>query len=368
MNKIGIMLSIVTISALVIGCGSSSATNTQVAEVNTTGVVVDDYISGATVCVDVNKNGIADDEPNCVQTDNQGGFNFGKEVTGTLVMQGGFDIGTGKAFEGTFSAPSGSTVINPLTTIVQAMVASGRTVTEAQNIIKATLGLPDVDLTTYDPIAEVTFGADTASKEVARTMLAQQSNIQVILTIVSSTIASADSENLTQSEVTAQATAQIAALMTAAPANTLVSINSASSIETILNATASTALAGNADAIADISAVAEAVSQQVETIAQLVVTNINAIEVSGDAENTETGLEALAASNTILSLVTTTGAGSIMDTIKEAVSSGNTDNIAAIDIEEAVDAIDLPTRPDVTPPSDDTPPVVIPVTGGEGGN
>ncbi len=370
MNKIGIMLSIVTISALVIGCGSSSATSTQVAEVNTTGVVIDDYIKDATVCVDINPtDGIANDgDANCVKTDNQGGFNFGKAVTGTLVMQGGTDIGTGKPFEGTFSAPSGSSVINPLTTIVQAVVASGKTLAEAQTIVKSTLGLSaTLDLTTYDPIAEITFGEDTAAKEMARSVLAQQTNVQVILTIVARTIASADAANLTESEVTEQAAAQIAALMTAAAPNTAISINSEASVETILNATAETALEGNADAIADIVAVAAAVSAQVETIAQLVVTNISAIEVSGDAENTETGLEAMAASNTILSLVTDTGAGSIMDTIEEAVISGNTDTITAIDIEEEVATVDLPDRPVVTPPSD-TPPDVIIVTGGEGGN
>ena len=76
---------------------------------------------------------------------------------------GGTDISTGLAFHGALSAPAGSSVINPLTTLVTAIVEAGRAPADSGALTEAVaaatrqvvvgLGLPDVTLTLFDPLS-----------------------------------------------------------------------------------------------------------------------------------------------------------------------------------------------------------------------
>lgn len=375
-NRIGIILSIITIGTLMLGCsGSSSATPVT----PTSGVVIDDYIKGAIVCADVNGNGKADDgNENCVLTDNQGRFNFGEVRDEHLVMSGGTDIGTNKPFTGTFLAPPHSKVINPLTTIVRSVQTEGNvTLTQAQEIVKAKLNLPDVDLTEFDPLAEVQFNSDITVQENAQQVLAQQSSIQVILTTVATTIAST-SDNVKESEVMEHAADQIAKIMLAAnTANTDVDIDSKENIEEVITQTtektltksveAGTLTQEEADTAKDkVDVVKTVVSQQVETASVTVVANVEAITVN----NEESGVEAIKEANAAILLVTDKdSADSVANIIEESVTTGDTTTLADVNITTQIDDAQtvLINRPDVVAP-DDTPVEVIPTTGAEGGN
>lgn len=77
--------------------------------------LVDGYISGGSVGVDTDGDGILSADEILTTTDANGNFTLPADSgTGKLLAYGGTDIMTGKAFQGLLSAPAGSTVINPL--------------------------------------------------------------------------------------------------------------------------------------------------------------------------------------------------------------------------------------------------------------
>jgi hypothetical protein len=126
--------------------------------------VQDGYLSGTTVFSDDNHNSELDSGERFAITDSTGSFSplIG---TGPLVAIGGTDISTGLPFKGQFSAPAGSEIISPLTTILDALQADP----SAQQKIMAALGLSStLNLTMFDPIAAAQVGsADGAATEVA---------------------------------------------------------------------------------------------------------------------------------------------------------------------------------------------------------
>jgi hypothetical protein len=117
--------------------------------------VVDGYIKGATVFVDTNGNGVLDEGEFSTTTDASGNYVLPSDATGGKVIAfGGNDILTGKAFSGVLTAPVGSTVVNPITTPLEAMVSSGTPVAEAKAAVQTALNLPsDINLLAYDPLA-----------------------------------------------------------------------------------------------------------------------------------------------------------------------------------------------------------------------
>jgi len=271
-KTISSLLSIVAISALTIGCGSSSATSKT-----STGTVIDDYIQGATVCVDSNNDGKLDtaiDKPCAESTTNATGqFIFKTDVSGSpLMMSGGTDVASGKAFTGTYTAPAGSLVINPLTTLVQAIIKDSNgtiNATTAQSTVKTSLELPSgIDLTSYDPIAILSTGTD-AQKEEAKQVFAQQSSIQTILTIVASTIA-ANISATNEAAVTTNAASQIAASMTASSTAVVINVASTSNVQTIIERTAT----AENNTVID-SALITAISAQVEATSSQVIASID---------------------------------------------------------------------------------------------
>lgn len=137
------------------GGGGSAAT----AAATTTGVVLDGYISGATVFRDANGNGVFDDGETSTTTDQQGNFTLGGDMSIPIVAVGGTDVSTGLIFEGTLKAPAGSTVVSPVTTLVQEIIEADDTgetsIESAIAIVNAALGLPeDTDLLNEDPVAD----------------------------------------------------------------------------------------------------------------------------------------------------------------------------------------------------------------------
>ncbi len=138
------------------------------------GKAVDGYLSGSLVFFDADLDGWQDGEEPAAVTDRQGNFELKvdlarfdrngngvpDETEGRLVLSGGIDLSTGAALAGTLTAPAGSTVITPLTTLVETLIRSGTaaTVSEAEQTVREALGLPDVKLTAFDALAAARTG------------------------------------------------------------------------------------------------------------------------------------------------------------------------------------------------------------------
>lgn len=136
------------------------------------GHVADGYLKGATVFADANGNHRLDAGEWSTTTDGAGGFTLPASAQGTLVATGGTDLLTNKAFKGLLTAPVGSTVVNPITTLVQALMDKGgatTTVEQATALLAKVLNLPaSIHLLTYDPLSVLaSSSANAADKAVA---------------------------------------------------------------------------------------------------------------------------------------------------------------------------------------------------------
>lgn len=147
------------------------AGNDAVAIVNLgSGVVADGYVRGAQIWIDTNNDGTADYNTG-VTTDASGNFFLAPGTpTGSIVAIGGVNIDTGVPNTMPLRAPAGSTVINPLTTLVQAIIQAnpGTSVATASASVVTSLGLTGgTDLSTYDPLAQNDVAAQKAAATVA---------------------------------------------------------------------------------------------------------------------------------------------------------------------------------------------------------
>ena len=157
------------------GNDSASFTNT---------VVADGYIRGATVYIDVNKNGEIDAADYLVGTTDANGNILipGSAPAGSIIATGGVNMDTGAANTMILKAPQGAATINPLTTLVQAVIdkalaANPNTVVDAALIQQASTKVADslgltsslggASLLSYDPIAEGNTAVQKAAAQVA---------------------------------------------------------------------------------------------------------------------------------------------------------------------------------------------------------
>jgi len=160
------------------------------------GVVADGYLAGATIFADVNRNRTFDAGELFTTTDASGNFSFDfGSLTATLVSVGGTDVSTGLPFAGSLTAPAGSTVINPLTTVVTAVIeaslgsappadaaALASVVATATSKVAAGLGLSTtVNLTTFDPLAPT---ADQTVALAVQKVAAAIANVMVVANTV----------------------------------------------------------------------------------------------------------------------------------------------------------------------------------------
>lgn len=154
------------------------------------GKAVDGYIKDAVVFADLDGNGSISPGELSATTDASGGFMLpGVNAFGQLIVSGGIDIATGKAFEGRMLAPPGATVINPLTTLlVKLEQADAKVAGDAAAKLTAALGLPSAfPFLHYDPIYEAN-RTDTPATETAEAV-AIQAMIAKIQIAVSQTAA-----------------------------------------------------------------------------------------------------------------------------------------------------------------------------------
>jgi Ca2+-binding RTX toxin-like protein len=135
---------------------------------------VDGYLAGATVFADADADGLHDPDEWSAQTDAAGGFELPAAVTAAkLIAHGGTDLFTGKPFEGVLSAPAGSTVVNPITALVQALIENQPGISAPQAVarVQAALNLPaTMNPLSYDPFEVL---LDTAATEHERATAVQ---------------------------------------------------------------------------------------------------------------------------------------------------------------------------------------------------
>ncbi|MBY0323689.1 MAG: DUF4114 domain-containing protein [Reyranella sp.] len=132
------------------------------------GIGIDGYISGATVFADANFNGALDPGEASTTTDANGRYALASNGA-PLILQGGVDTATNLAFTGTMQAPAGSTVVTPLTTLIQKVAASttGDPVA-AQQLVASALGLSSsLDLNDLDTVAATRTGVSGATHAFA---------------------------------------------------------------------------------------------------------------------------------------------------------------------------------------------------------
>ncbi|MEI7514165.1 MAG: Ig-like domain-containing protein [Betaproteobacteria bacterium] len=228
------------------------------------GVIADGYIRGATVYIDTNGNGVADSGDYQTTTDSNGNFLIPSGITGTIIATGGVNIDTGVVNTMTLKAPSGSTTINPLTTLVQAVVsATGVSAAAAATSVASSLGLTltsGQSLLSYDPISAYTVAVANGASTTAA--LAAQKSAAQIATIVS----------LANTDTSGAGTTFVANLATQVSAAASVNLASSATLTTLLGSavTSITAISSASTAISvatTVSAVSVAQASVLDTVA-----------------------------------------------------------------------------------------------------
>jgi hypothetical protein len=138
-----------------------------------TGTVADGYLAGATVYADVNGNSELDTGEPSTTSDANGDFVLADGQGGALRAFGGTNIDTGRLNELHLSAPIGSTVVNPLTTLIETLVEGGDSIANAEAKVEqafnldAGLDLTQLDLIEAAPNNPQAFAAQQAAVAVA---------------------------------------------------------------------------------------------------------------------------------------------------------------------------------------------------------
>jgi hypothetical protein len=156
------------------GGGSSATTNTS------SGLSSDGYLSGSTVFLDTNANGSFDSGEPSTTTNADGSYSlsYDNALSGNLVVFGGTDIATGKAFTGKLEAlaTNGTSNINPISNLVAKKVKhEGIDPTNAKAAVAKSIGLADASKIDEDPISLQKDSGDNSMIQVA---LAVQKTIE----------------------------------------------------------------------------------------------------------------------------------------------------------------------------------------------
>jgi VCBS repeat-containing protein len=246
----------IVVASIAIGGGTSSIT----------GNAIDGYIVGATVFADADGDGVLDSGEAFTTTGSNGLFTL-TGGSGKLILTGGTDVSTGQAFKGTLTAPAGSAVVTPLTTLMQALVDGGQTVAAAEAQVKTAFGLSSsVNLTTLDPVAGVLAGTAGASAVLAAAIKVQNTIVQA-----ASVLDGADGSGVGFGTVTA-AVYQTLATQVAAASGTY-DLDDATQIKSLITSAASASSLG-------LDGTAQAQVAQAAANAATVITDANG-EISG---------------------------------------------------------------------------------------
>ncbi|CAO1661895.1 Hemolysin-type calcium-binding protein [Halomonas sp. NYA30] len=169
------------------------------------GTAQDGYLRDATVFMDLDFDGVMDDDEPQSLTDYEGNFTLLGGSGGPIIVKGGTDISTGLANTGIFKAPPGATIVNPLTTLIAEMAGNDLTsdgIAAAQAKVVKALGLSEgANLLSSDPIA--TALSTTASSEEKQAALGIQAASIQVANLISAT-SSILSKNGNDGEATAK--------------------------------------------------------------------------------------------------------------------------------------------------------------------
>ncbi|MDO9318527.1 MAG: calcium-binding protein [Gammaproteobacteria bacterium] len=219
------------VSTLLQNIGSSSASlanatsgfNALSANLTASGITgtVDDYLSGATVFADTNRDGLLSTGEWNTTTSANGTFEVPNTAgSGKIIAYGGTDLMTGNAFKGLLSSTTGGTTINPITTMIEAMVTTGQadTVQNATNALKGALDLSaDINLQSYNALAVLaSTTSSSAQKATALKVQIAAQQISNIITQIASVIDIGTTGATLQSAAAAVSIAIAQAITTAA--------------------------------------------------------------------------------------------------------------------------------------------------------
>ena len=160
-RKFAVLPLVAAMAIALSGCGgSSSSSSSSSGSVTLSGTAVDGYLVGSEVCVDDNADGVVDAGETCTAsaTDATGDFSVTATATAPVIIRGGSDATTGLVFEGELTAPAGSTMITPLTTVMQALMLSEsdpKSEADALAAVQAMFNLGATDITAVDPMSDV---------------------------------------------------------------------------------------------------------------------------------------------------------------------------------------------------------------------
>ena len=137
------------------GAGSPPAADTQVA---VSGIAIDGFLKSAQAFLDLNDNGSHDEGEPTTLTDSNGAFTLMATpaqkaahsvvvlaIAGQTVDQDSPGVAVTKGF--TLMAPPGKPeLVSPITTSVMARVSAGQSLRQAEDAVKADLGMPGIDV------------------------------------------------------------------------------------------------------------------------------------------------------------------------------------------------------------------------------
>ena len=149
---------------------SSSIPEPQEVATSISGIAVDGYISGATVCLDINENNLCDSNETSTTTSTDGSYSLDVNATEgvkSIIMVGGTNTATGEAFSGILkeiveiddATETISANITPLTTVAaniykaQNKLDSDYTIIMAKDTLSTNLGLTKEELVS-DPLTD----------------------------------------------------------------------------------------------------------------------------------------------------------------------------------------------------------------------
>jgi len=251
------------------------------------GVVIDGRIKGATVFADLDGDGKQDANEPSVTTDEQGNFdaNFtGLAANAPLVATGGTDIATNLPFGGAFTAPAGSTVVTPLTTLIQSLVDSGTPAAEAELNLKKAFGLPaNLDLRTFDATNIDSATADEATQQAAVKVYAAAAQVANLMTQISGALQGAAGELSGADTFQSVAKAIAAQAQSAAVSGAILDLSDKDNVKDILLDSARDTRGVQGDALDDIERIADDAAEVMSNTNAKVASTVEAADDMGSA-------------------------------------------------------------------------------------
>ena len=257
----GLALSTAAILAIS-GCGGSSDSAPVVVDtdVSLDGAAVDGYLNGATICLDINGDGLCTiaTEPT-TNTDANGDYTLTLTAaqaasSASLLVYGGIDVDTNEWFGGRLKAvveASGTVNITPLTTMVESVVQTGTSTADAEQQVADALGLTDVAFVNSDPVALY-----ISNPEV----LAAALTVQKIVEVMATAAVTADS-SVNEADAIENIYADLAAAIATVAADT-----TTSGVTAIVTVASTTSTNIDADVVAVAQIIQDAVVAIVEDV------------------------------------------------------------------------------------------------------